>query len=79
VVASVVVMARLVILNSIPNSNSYKTVPSTKFLLDHMKSIAKHIGFPIVYLSPEKYVYEINDIIYVVDSQGKVFQVFLKS
>jgi len=79
VVASVVVMARLVILNSIPNSNSYKTVPSTKFLLDHMKSIAKHIGFPVITLLAEQYTYEVNDIIYAIDGENKVFQVFLKS
>jgi len=72
-------MARLVILSSLPNNYTFKVVPSSAFLLEHMKSIAKHIGFPIVYISPEQYTYEVNDIIYAIDAENKVFQVFLKS
>jgi len=71
-------MARLIILNSIPNSNLYKIVPSSAFLLNHMKYIAKNIGFPIVHINSNDYSYEVNDIIYVVDAQNKVFQVFPK-
>jgi len=44
-----------------------------------MKSIAKHIGFPVITLLAEQYLYEVNDIIYAFDAENKVFQVFLKS